>query len=83
MLENLSETDRLPTIMQRITDALSAPFVFSPELVLFVNASIGVAVYPDGSDLMWAADQAVYRAKGNKSDTPAPLQHFQGVTRQA
>ncbi|MEJ2645272.1 MAG: sensor domain-containing diguanylate cyclase [Gammaproteobacteria bacterium] len=71
VLENLNGRDEVDSVMKRISDALSKPFVFSPELVLFVSASIGVAVssdLKDGSDLMRAADQTLYRVKANKAD---------------
>jgi len=68
VLENLSGRGEIDAVMKRIADALSRPFVFSQDLVLFVNASIGVAVssdLKDGSDLMRAAD---HRVKANKAE---------------
>ncbi|MEJ2686902.1 MAG: diguanylate cyclase [Gammaproteobacteria bacterium] len=71
VLENLSGRGEIDAVMNRIADILSRPFVFAPDLVLFVNASIGVAVssdLKDGSDLMRAADQVLYRVKANKAE---------------
>lgn len=69
VLEDLDAPEQVSVVMKRITDALATPFVFSPDLVLFVNASIGVALYPEfksGSELMRAADQALYKRKAKK-----------------
>jgi diguanylate cyclase (GGDEF)-like protein len=55
------------TVVGKIMDALTAPFVVEENMVT-VGASIGIAVYPeDGREaevLIRAADAAMYRAKG-------------------
>lgn len=71
VLEHLLGREQLPMIMKRITSCLADPFVLSPDLMLFVNASVGVALYPDfltSNDLVRAADQALYRSKDSKTD---------------
>ncbi len=51
---------------QRVLDELARPFHLDGEVV-FVSASVGVAIYPDDSanvdDLFKSADQAMYEAK--------------------
>ncbi len=69
VLEGLERSEQVSAVMKRVADALSAPFVLSPGLALHVRVSIGVALYPNfrnGSDLMRAADQALYRSKAKK-----------------
>ncbi|MDA8390031.1 MAG: diguanylate cyclase [Gammaproteobacteria bacterium] len=70
VLESLQGTGDLAAVMMRMTHILSEPFVL-PQMPLFcLHVSVGVALYPDcasASDLMRAADQALYRAKADKA----------------
>ena len=65
----LSELDRLDyigNVAEKILDRLSAPFTIQNHS-LYIDASIGIAVYPDDAansdDLLRCADLAMYRAK--------------------
>ena len=66
MLTNLSSTDVIPKIVQKILHIFDKPFVIN-EQEFFVTASAGIAVYPyDGKDadtLIKNADIAMYKSK--------------------
>lgn len=63
-LELLSECER---ILGRVISSLADPFVLNDSVSVFLSASIGVALFPDGGEnpdeLMRNADQAMYAAK--------------------
>jgi diguanylate cyclase (GGDEF)-like protein/PAS domain S-box-containing protein len=66
LLEDLANSDDVPSVAQKILEALSRPFdVEGREFV--VTTSIGISLYPsDGDDslkLLRNADTAMYRAK--------------------
>lgn len=66
ILDDISDTEMIPRMTQKILDAFSKPFnVHSIEL--FMTPSIGVSIYPnDGEtaeELLKNADAAMYRAK--------------------
>jgi diguanylate cyclase (GGDEF)-like protein len=67
ILPGQSEPAVVVTAIERITKALEEPIVIHG-LPLGIEASIGVAFYPDNGDnvevLLQAADAAMYRAKG-------------------
>jgi diguanylate cyclase (GGDEF)-like protein/PAS domain S-box-containing protein len=67
ILAELPDSDHLEGILQKILDALGQVFQLGSEQV-FVSASMGITVYPTDAqhieDLLKAADQALYVAKG-------------------
>lgn len=67
ILTEISDSDRLQPILQKLLRAMEDVFQLGDEQV-FVSASIGVTLYPlDGTDideLFKNADQALYVAKG-------------------
>jgi diguanylate cyclase (GGDEF)-like protein/PAS domain S-box-containing protein len=62
-------------VVDKIGQALAAPFVLPDGLVLATSASIGVACYPDHGrsvqELMSRADQDMYGAKQSRTAMPA------------
>ena len=66
MLRDLLEPRHAAVVAQRITKALSAPFIIDGR-ELHVTASVGIAMFPSdgatGDDLVKAADIAMYAAK--------------------
>jgi diguanylate cyclase (GGDEF)-like protein/PAS domain S-box-containing protein len=62
-------------VVDKIGQALAAPFVLADGLVLATSASIGVACYPDHGrsvqELMSRADQDMYGAKRSRTAMPA------------
>jgi len=67
LLPEVRTRDDVVVIASKILDRLSAPFVIDGH-ELFVGASIGVAMYPEGGDtveqLIQNADIAMYHIKG-------------------
>jgi diguanylate cyclase (GGDEF)-like protein/PAS domain S-box-containing protein len=67
ILTEITDSDRLQPVLQKLLRAVDAVFQLGEEQV-FVSASIGVTLYPlDGTeieDLFKNADQALYVAKG-------------------
>jgi EAL domain-containing protein (putative c-di-GMP-specific phosphodiesterase class I) len=67
ILSDISHSDRLEPILQKILHAMDAMFQLGDEQV-FVSASIGITLYPldatEIEDLFKNADQALYVAKG-------------------
>lgn len=66
LLSDFGDDENCAVIAQRVLDTISAPFNFG-ERDLHVNASIGVALYPDdgqdGETLLKNSSTAMYRAK--------------------
>ncbi|QID16475.1 EAL domain-containing protein [Nitrogeniibacter mangrovi] len=69
VLENLSSASVAAAVANKIATDLAAPYVIDGHDI-FVNASIGIALFPrDGTDLstlLRHADTAMYRAKHSK-----------------
>ena len=67
ILSDISHSDRLEPILQKILQSMDAMFQLGDEQV-FVSASIGITLYPvdatEIEDLFKNADQALYVAKG-------------------
>lgn len=67
-LEDISDRDRLAELIERIIHCISEPINIQGH-ELDATASIGLAIYPDdallGTDLIKAADTAMYQAKDN------------------
>jgi diguanylate cyclase (GGDEF)-like protein/PAS domain S-box-containing protein len=67
-LEDISDRDRLAELVERIIHCISEPINIQGH-ELDATASIGLAIYPDdallGTDLIKAADTAMYHAKEN------------------
>src|SRR4051794_2868321 len=70
LLASAPSAERARETAERLRAALAAPFRLE-EITLQVEASIGVALYPDDADdvpqLMRLADVAMYQAKDNRS----------------
>ena len=66
LLEHLKRVEDVAKVARRITETLSAPFLFGKEEVV-ITPSIGIAVYPhdgkDNEELIKNADTAMYCAK--------------------
>ena len=66
LLGNLADIPQLEMVLQRILDAVSAPYSID-SYAINISASIGVAIYPmddaDVDTLLRHADQAMYLAK--------------------
>jgi len=66
VLSNISSPKNASNIAENIIDSVIKPFFISSREI-FVNASIGIAVYPedgrDNKELLAHADAAMYRAK--------------------
>ncbi len=66
LLPDLDHGARAEDVVQRVLDALRAPFFVDGE-ALYVSASVGIACYPDHGDdygtLFARADAAMYVAK--------------------
>jgi diguanylate cyclase (GGDEF)-like protein len=70
VLRNVTDPDEIGHVVDRITTALEQPFVVE-DLRLDIEASIGIALYPehgeDAETLMQRADVAMYVAKTTNS----------------
>ena len=66
VVTDFAETRNLDFISRKITDRIAVPFIL-PDRKVFVNASIGISIYPDDGHsvdlLLQNADTAMYRAK--------------------
>lgn len=66
VLNDLANSQDVTVVAQKMLDALQRPFL-APEQQRHLSASIGIAVYPDVSadvsELLAAADEAMYSAK--------------------
>ncbi|QOY95130.1 diguanylate cyclase [Massilia sp. UMI-21] len=75
LLENIVLPEDAAPVVDKIRQALSAPFALGDGLVLATSASIGVAHYPEHGDnmqeLMSRADQAMYDVKQAAAGAPA------------
>lgn len=78
VLNDLANSQDVTVVAQKMLDALQRPFL-APEQQRHLSASIGIAVYPDVSadvsELLAAADEAMYSAKRRGKATYA----FAGV----
>jgi len=67
LLEQLSKPEDAATVARDLLAALSAPFRLSSGPELYVQASVGISIFPDDagstSELLRDADTAMYRAK--------------------
>ncbi|MFM7272715.1 MAG: putative bifunctional diguanylate cyclase/phosphodiesterase [Gammaproteobacteria bacterium] len=67
ILEDISTTGDIVHVARKLIEVISRPVPFGTQQ-LFVGASIGIAVYPEGGDdvdtLLKHADMAMYQAKG-------------------
>jgi diguanylate cyclase (GGDEF)-like protein/PAS domain S-box-containing protein len=67
LLEHLEEPQQAAFVAEDLLEALSAPFSLGSGHDLYVQASIGISLYPDdgsrGEDLIRDADAAMYQAK--------------------
>jgi diguanylate cyclase (GGDEF)-like protein/PAS domain S-box-containing protein len=66
LLENLDGTEHIPTVVQKVFNALAPPFTWQGEDI-YLTTSIGISVFPvdgtDGDTLMKNADSALHKAK--------------------
>jgi diguanylate cyclase len=66
LIENLAKPEHAALVARKLLDTIAPPATVDGEEVV-VTASLGVAVYPrdgpDGTQLVRAADRAMYRAK--------------------
>lgn len=71
IIEDFEEVKTLNTILSRVSNAIAQPFTLGNGITVQVNASIGVALYPEVSggadELMRMADRTLYRVKNEKS----------------
>ncbi|HLI97169.1 MAG TPA: diguanylate cyclase [Candidatus Baltobacteraceae bacterium] len=71
VVSSFREEDELQIIARRVLDTLSEPTNVGNGLTLYTSGSIGIAIYPrDGTtaaELLSRADQAMYRAKVERS----------------
>ena len=67
ILEDVSTTGDIVNVARKVIEVISKPVPFGSQQ-LFVGASIGIAVYPEGGEdidsLLKHADMAMYQAKG-------------------
>ncbi len=67
VLERLPRPEEAASVAQNLLDLLTQPFMLPDGSEVYVNASIGVSLYPDdgssATDLIQYADAAVYQAK--------------------
>ncbi|MGB4247308.1 MAG: EAL domain-containing protein, partial [Pseudohongiellaceae bacterium] len=67
LAEHLKSSEDAGLIARDLLNVLKAPFILSNSVQLYVQACIGIAVYPDNGsdveDLMRNADTAMYKAK--------------------
>jgi diguanylate cyclase (GGDEF)-like protein len=67
ILEDISTTGDIVNVARKVIEVISKPVPFGSQQ-LFVGASIGIAVYPEGGEdidtLLKHADMAMYQAKG-------------------
>ena len=77
LLENVALPADVMPVLDKIRDALAAPFDLGDGVVLPASASIGVAHYPEHGasiqELMSHADVAMYRAKEASAGAARPL----------
>jgi diguanylate cyclase (GGDEF)-like protein len=68
LLDHADEPEAVAAVTQKLLDSLGQPVAFG-DAHLVAGASIGVALYPDNgsnaTELLAAADQAMYRAKSS------------------
>jgi diguanylate cyclase (GGDEF)-like protein len=68
LLTEIKKIEDTTAIAQKIVEAFRSPFVID-DRKLHITPSIGIAIYPDGSEdvdtLIKHADIAMYRAKGS------------------
>ena len=67
VLEDVKEPSEPATVAQTMIDLLATPFVLPSEHEIFINASIGISLFPDDArnvtELIQHADMAMYLAK--------------------
>ncbi|MDG4552818.1 MAG: EAL domain-containing protein [Candidatus Competibacter sp.] len=73
VLEHLPRPEEAASVAQNLLDLLTQPFMLPDGSEVYVNASIGVSLYPDdggsAADLIQHADAAVYQAKEQGRNT--------------
>lgn len=67
LIENVSHLEEIESVGEKLIEVFAEPFAYEPEEFFRVNASIGIAVFPDdgmdGTTLIRHADMAMYHAK--------------------
>lgn len=73
ILEDISGPEESSLIAQTLIDLLSTPFVLTSGHKIFINASIGISLFPDDAnsvmELIQHADMAMYQAKKEGRNT--------------
>lgn len=73
LIEDLKDADEAADAAQKVLDTIETPFRLTEEQEIFVNASIGICIYPqDGTTpetLIQNADIAMYQAKHKGRNT--------------
>ncbi|QQS54812.1 MAG: EAL domain-containing protein [Candidatus Competibacteraceae bacterium] len=73
VLEHLPRPEEAASVAQNLLDLLTQPFMLPDGSEVYVNASIGISLYPDdgssAADLIQYADTAVYQAKEQGRNT--------------
>lgn len=73
VLENIKDTSEPATVAQTLINLLATPFILPSGHEIFINASVGISVFPDDAnsvtELIQHADMAMYLAKQEGRNT--------------
>lgn len=73
LLEDLTAPEHAGVVAQTLLDAITAPFKLSTGHYLYINASIGISIFPNDGDqpdeIIRNADTAMYQSKTNGRGT--------------